>query len=120
MHEGEEYLDCRDKDTLGDNCNTAESHFLEALKMLNKHANPIEFIKVYNSLMYAHLDLTFESRLSTEQREEHLQIAMDYNYNSLKMAQISPSDTKASAEAKLQDAVLYRGEFSFGQNVERM
>jgi hypothetical protein len=53
--------------------------------MLNKHADPTEFIKVYNGLMHAHLDLTFKSRLSTEQREEHLQIAMDYNDNSLKM-----------------------------------
>jgi hypothetical protein len=75
--------------------------------MLNKHADPTEFIKVYNGLMHAHLNLTFKSRLSTEQREEHLKIAMNYNDNSLKVAQISPSDTRALAEAKLQDAVLY-------------
>jgi hypothetical protein len=107
MHEDEEYLDCHDKDTLGDNCSTTESHFLRALKMLNKHADPTEFIKVYNGLMPVHLDLTFKSGFSTEQRKEHLQMPMDYNDNSLKMAQISPSDTRALAEAKLQDAVLY-------------
>jgi hypothetical protein len=78
--------------------------------MINKHADPEEFVKVYNALMHVHQDLTFKSGLSIEQREEHLQIAMGYNGNSLEVAQKLPSESGALAE----------GEFSFEQNVERM
>jgi hypothetical protein len=78
--------------------------------MINKHADPEEFVKVYNALMHVHQDLTFKSGLSIEQREEHLQIAMGYNGNSIEMAQKLPSESGALAE----------GEFSFEQNVEGM
>jgi hypothetical protein len=76
--------------------------------MINKHADPEEFVKVYNALMHVHQDLTFKSGLSIEQREEHLQIG--YNGNSLEMAQKLLSESGALAE----------GEFSFEQNVEGM
>jgi len=89
--------------------------------MLNKHADPAEFVKVYNGLMQIHLDLTIKSGLSIEQREEHLQIAMDYNGNSLKMAQKLLGDSGALAEANPQDAVLYgRRVLLRAKNLERM
>jgi hypothetical protein len=107
MKKGEQYLGCHDKNTLGDNRSSAEKHFLKALEILNTHADPADFVKVYNGLMHVHLDLTFKSGLSIEQREEHLRTAIDYNGKSYEMAQKLHGDTWALAEAKLQDAVLY-------------
>jgi hypothetical protein len=108
MRKGEDYLDCNDKSTLGENRSTAETHFLEALNILNdNHADPAGFVKVYNGLMHVHLDLTFQSGLSIEEREEHLRTAMNYISKCHEIAQNSPGGTGALAQVKLQEAVLY-------------
>jgi hypothetical protein len=108
MRKGSEYLACPDKNTLGDNRTSAEMQFLEAHKILNDtHADPAEFVKVYNGLMHVYLDLTFQSGLSIAQRQEHLQTAINYNSKCHKIAQKSPGGTGVLAQVKLQEAVLY-------------
>jgi len=111
MQRAKYYLDFSDKTALGENRSIAETYFLKALKILEEtHANPAEFVKVYNGLMHVHLDLTFKSEFKIEEREEHLRTAVEYNDQGYKMAQRclgESGETGVLAQAKLQKAVLY-------------
>lgn len=109
MQKGKLYLERTDKTTFRENRSFAQTHFLNALQILNDtRADPSEFIQVYNGLMHVHLDLTFQSGLSIEEREEHLRTAMEYNNQYWEIAQRSPvGEMGVLAQVKLQQAVLF-------------
>jgi len=101
--------------TLWENRCLAKEHFLNALAILNDtRADASEFIQVYNGLLHAHLDLTYHSGLGMDDREDYLRTAINYNNQSLGIAQRLPiGQSWILAQVKLQQAVLRAREVQF-------